>query len=75
MQRLAPVPSERVMLRIDPAKKAAFLEMLKLFDFVEVETLNTQLNRYIENAPQNVPLTDEDIVAEVKASQKRNKRV
>lgn len=62
------------MLRIDPTKKAAFLEMLKLFDFVEVETLNTQLNRYIENAPQHVPLTDEDIVAEVKASRKRNKR-
>ena len=74
MQRLVPAPPERIMLRVDPTKKAAFLEMLKLFDFVEVETLNAQVNRYIENAPKNVHLTDEDIMAEVKASRKRTKR-
>ncbi len=56
------------MLRIDPARKAAFLDMLKLFDFVEVETLPAQVKRYIDNAPQNVPLTDDDIMQEVRAS-------
>ena len=76
MQRLATTaPPERVMLRVDPAKKAAFLEMLKLFDFVEVETLDAQVSRYVENAPKNVPLTDDDIMAEVKAVRKRSKRV
>lgn len=74
MQRLAIAPTERVMLRVDPAKKAAFLEMLKLFDFVEVETLDAQVKRYVENAPQQVPLTDDDIMAEVKAVRKRTKK-
>lgn len=59
------------MLRVNPAKKAAFLEMLKLFDFVEVETIHAQVNRFVQNAPKNVPLTDEDIMTEVKAVRKR----
>lgn len=62
---------ERVMLRVNPARKAAFLEMLKLFDFVEVETLPEQVKKYVDNAPQNVPLTDDDIMREVNAVRKR----
>ncbi len=61
------------MLRVAPAKKAAFLEMLKLFDFVEIEPLSTQLKRYIKNAPKNVPLTDDDIMSEVRAARKQAK--
>lgn len=74
MQPLANRTPERVMLRVDPARKAAFLEMLKLFDFVEVETLNMQVDRYVTNAPQNVPLTDDDIMQEVQAARKRPRR-
>lgn len=74
MQRLANRTPERVMLRIDPAKKAAFLKMLKLFDFVEVETLNAQVKRYVSNAPTDVPLTDEDIMQEVKAVRQKSSK-
>jgi len=62
---------ERVMLRIDPDRKAAFLEMLKLVDFVEVEPLTAQVKRYIANAPTDVPLTDEEIMQEVKAARRQ----
>ncbi len=62
------------MLRIDPVKKEAFLQMLQLFDFVEVETLEKQVSRYVQNAPADVPLTDDDIMHEVLAVRKRKKR-
>ena len=63
------------MLRVDPAKKKAFLEMLKLFDFVEVETLDAQVKRYIKNAPTNVALTDDELMQELRAVRKAQKRL
>lgn len=75
MQQTANPAPERIMLRVDPAKKKAFLEMLKLFDFVEVETLEAQVKQYIKNAPTNVPLTDNDIMQEVRAVRKQKKRI
>ena len=63
------------MLRVDPAKKKAFLEMLKLFDFVEVETLEAQVKRYIKNAPTNVALTDDELMQELRAVRKSQKRL
>ena len=74
MQPTPTRPAERVMLRIDPAKKKAFLQMLQLFDFVEVETLHKQVTRYVQNAPKDVPLTDDDIICEVLAVRTRKKR-
>lgn len=74
MQQTASQTPERIMLRVAPAKKAAFLEMLKLFDFVEVETLDAQLKWYIRNAPKNVSLTDDDVMQEVWAVRKQPKR-
>ena len=74
MQPILNRPTERVMLRIDPAKKKAFLQMLQLFDFVEVETLEKQVSRYVHNAPKDVPLTDDDIMHEVLVVRKRKKR-
>lgn len=68
-------PAERIVLRIDPTRKEAFMNMLSLFDFVEVETLDRQLNRYVANAPANVPLTDDDVQAEINAARKRKKRI
>lgn len=66
---------EKLTLLVSKSKKKAFLEMLKLFDFVEVETLEQQLNRYIKSAPKKVPLTDKDIMNEVRLSRKnRNKK-
>ena len=62
-----PATTARIILSVDKKKEKAFLEMLKLFDFVKIESKEELLHRLILNAPQNVPLTEEDIVAEVMA--------
>ncbi|NJL15662.1 MAG: hypothetical protein HC913_23445 [Microscillaceae bacterium] len=58
--------TEPITLIIQKDKKQAFLEMLKTMDFVEIETLSNKMERYIQNAPQDIPLTDEEIDALVK---------
>lgn len=40
--------------------------MLKLFDFVNLETPEEKIKRYIQNAPKNVPLNDDDIMDRIK---------
>ena len=55
-----------VTLLVQKDKLKAFLEMLKLFDFVKIQTLNEQLEQYIENAPKNVPFSEDDILDFVK---------
>lgn len=57
----------RLILTIPESKKEAFLKMLELFDFVKVEYSEDFLQKFIENAPADVPLTEADIVAEVMA--------
>ena len=36
--------------------------MLKMFDYVEMETPEDRLDRYIRSAPQNAPITDDNIM-------------
>lgn len=60
-----PAATARIILSVDKEKEQAFLEMLKLFDFVKVESKEDLLRRFIRNAPQNVPLTEADVVNEV----------
>jgi len=48
--------------------------MLQLFDFVEVETLEKQVGRYVQNTTNDVPLTEDDIMQEVLAVCKRKKQ-
>jgi hypothetical protein len=57
--------SERIILTVDKNKKKALIAMLKLFDFVQVETPEDVLKRFIQRAPKNVPLTEVDILNEV----------
>lgn len=40
---------------------AAFLEILKQYDFVKVDRLEEIIQRFIRNAPQNAPVSDEEI--------------
>ncbi len=58
---------ERVTLRVVRKKKASLLKILKNLDYVEVETLDDKLNRFIKTAPKHIPLTEADIMKEVKA--------
>ncbi len=57
--------SERIILTVDKNKKKALIAMLKLFDFVQVETPEDVLKRFIQRAPKSVPLTEVDILNEV----------
>mgnify|MGYP006977284089 CR=1 FL=1 len=59
--------SETLVLKIDKAKKQAFLEMLKWLDFVEVQSPDSVLQRFLKDAPKNVPLTYEDVAEEIMA--------
>ncbi|MBL7795774.1 MAG: hypothetical protein JNJ90_04645 [Saprospiraceae bacterium] len=63
----------RIILTVDKKKKA-FLEMLKLFDFVKVENKAELLRRFIKNAPKDVPLTEEDCLIQAMAYRYGKKR-
>ena len=54
-----------VFKRVEKEKEQVFLQVPKLFDFVKVESKEELLRRFIQNAPQNMPNTEEVIVAEV----------
>lgn len=59
---------ERVTLLVSKARKRDLMELLKKVDFIEVETLEQQLERFIENAPtEEVSLTEDDIQREINA--------
>ncbi|WP_019991399.1 hypothetical protein [Rudanella lutea] len=75
MATLTNRPTDRITLRIDPSRKSEFLRMLKLFDFVEVEPLEKQVKQYVKDAPKEVPLTDEDIQAEINVVRRARKRL
>jgi hypothetical protein len=62
----------KLVLTIEKAKQQAFLDMLKLFDFVRVEPLDAALTRFIEHAPEDVPLSEEE-VADIVTSMRYNK--
>ncbi len=57
--------TEKIILELPISKMAAFLEILKQYEFVKVKDRREILEKFIQNAPKNVPLTDDDIVAEV----------
>ena len=49
----------------DSVKKRLFLQTLRLFNFVQVETDAAFVKRFIKNVPKNVPLNDDDILKEL----------
>lgn len=57
--------TERLILTVDKSKVQAFLQMLELFDFIKVESKADFLKRFIQNAPKDVPLREEEIAQEV----------
>lgn len=59
--------TEKLILTVESRKKKVFLQMLAFFDFVKVESLSQLIQRFIKNTPQNVPLTEDDILEEVYA--------
>ena len=59
---------EKIILTLntqDSVKKRLFLQTLRLFNFVQVETDAAFVKRFIKNVPKNVPLNDDDILKEL----------
>ena len=60
--------TEKLVLTLnisDPSKRKAFMQMLQLFDFIQVEDYKVFLKRFIKNAPKRIPLSEEDIAKEL----------
>jgi hypothetical protein len=60
------MPKETITLTIESAKKKAFLQMIKLLDYVKVESKKDLIKQFIRNAPKSVPVSEEEINAEIK---------
>lgn len=48
------------------------LDLSKRMGF-EIETLSDKIKKYIKTSPKNVPLTDDDIMNEIKSVRKSSK--
>ena len=57
---------ELLTIRVKKSKVKAFRYMLKLFNFVTMESPIEKVERYIRTAPKDVPLTEDDIVGILK---------
>lgn len=64
--------SEIVTIAVDKSKKKAFLEMLKLFDFVKIESPKEFITRYIQTAPKS-NLSEKEILAEIAQNRRQKK--
>lgn len=65
-RRAAP-RKEVLTLLVSPANKRKLLALLDVLHLAEVETPAQQLARFGRNAPAAVPLTDDDLRAELRA--------
>ncbi len=58
---------EVLTIRVKKSNAKAFRSMLKLFDFVKLESPIEKIQRYISTAPKDVPLIDDDIMNIIKS--------
>lgn len=57
---------EIITIRVKKSKAKAFRDMLKLFNFIKLETPEEKLNRYLMTSPTNIPLEDDEIMDIIK---------
>lgn len=67
MQKAMKEKDEIITVIVKKSKAKAFRAMLKLFDFIQLESPEEKINRYIRTAPKDVPLSDDDIMDLIKA--------
>lgn len=67
MQKVMKEKDEIITVRVKKSKAKAFRNMLKLFDFIKLESAEEKIDRYISTAPKDVPLSDDDIMDLIKA--------
>lgn len=52
---------QKLVLTVPTSKMVALLEVLDQFDFVEIESLQEIINRFVKNAPKKIKVSDDDI--------------
>ena len=53
--------AQKLVLTVPSAKMAALLEVLKEYEFVQVENLDEIISRFTRNAPKNVSVSEDEI--------------
>ncbi|MDZ4681550.1 MAG: hypothetical protein SH848_21315 [Saprospiraceae bacterium] len=53
--------SQKLVLTIPASEMAAFLEVLKSYDFVKVDQFDDIIARFMKNAPKNAPVSEEEV--------------
>ncbi len=53
--------SQKLVLTVPTSEIAAFLEVLKSYDFVKVDQLDDVIARFMKNAPKNAPVSEEEV--------------
>jgi len=61
---------EKLILTFDQNRKDELLKVLQSINFIHIENEREVLDKFIRNAPQEVPLEDEDILAELEIVRK-----
>jgi hypothetical protein len=64
--------AEKLILTFDDSHTEELLNVLSSMRFVFIERKEDILDKFIGRAPKNVPLNDEDIMAEIKAYRKEH---
>jgi hypothetical protein len=59
--RVMTAPAQKLVLTVPAAQMAAFLEILKQYDFVKVDRLDELIVRFIQNAPKHAPVSDDEV--------------
>jgi len=57
---------EIITIRVKKSKAKAFRNILKLFNFIKLETPEEKLERYLCTAPKDISLTEDDIMDIIK---------
>lgn len=55
------VAAKKLVLTVPSTKMDVLLEVLKQYEFVQVENLDEIISRFIRNAPKNASMSDDEI--------------
>ncbi|MDX2286907.1 MAG: hypothetical protein NW241_22265 [Bacteroidia bacterium] len=67
MQGKQPMEPTLITLRIDPAQREFFLKLVAMLGIAEVVPPAQLIRQYQQQAPADVPLSEEEIMQEIQA--------
>jgi hypothetical protein len=64
--------ASNIMVRVSPEYREFFLQLLSMLGFVEVVDPVSLVEQYQRQAPLQVPLSEEEVMEEIRANRKGN---